>query len=538
MLAEKMLEETTKTLASYYAKKSVPRGQRRAELEIKRKLASLFGEVGQGTVRELKRIGRVPSDEITKRKLVDLINKSGAMFRRIFEDGAVDAGRYGRRRAMQLIQQAGLSVTLDRETMELPDRVKEEMLEEAFEASERTMRRVRGDVMSNLSISYEEGLGIDEAAQRLEREFENLKTWEAERIARTETNCYQNKGAYRTMVDFEVEYVQWWTAEDERVREDRADHVELHGQIIERGDTFSNRLRYPGDRSGGESTIEEWINCRCRLVPFIIPEGYRPPDNMPRFREEDLIPIDEDEPEPLSDEAMEEIREEVKKHRSVEKKLDVIEKRMEEQIRKGEAKGMSAQDILPDYKGKQETFSTDALANKLSEPKSRMYGPHARKFDNACDFLERRVDPRVHNQAGLPNEIGAHDSMRYRSSYIYSGENKGRINWNANRTQALVHEYGHFIDFEGSHDTQRITEEFFNRRTQGESMVNINGREGEVGYRDHFITPYVGRVYGDLKGLEVMSVGLEYMYHNPEELLRLDREHFKVIYAVMRGVLT
>jgi hypothetical protein len=64
--------------------------------------------------------------------------------------------------------------------------------------------------------------------------------------------------------------------------------VEVDGEIIPMGGTYSNGLQYPGDMSG---PIEEWINCRCSNAPFVIPYGYMAPSFSP-FREDDLIPIE------------------------------------------------------------------------------------------------------------------------------------------------------------------------------------------------------------------------------------------------------
>ncbi len=119
--------------------------------------------------------------------------------------------------------------------------------------------------------------------------FDSLQDYRLRLIARTEIQGAQNAAAHETMVDLGVEYKQWWTGQDERVRgndpRDTANHVELHGQITRLEDRFSNGLRFPGDRSG---PIEEWINCRCTTNPFIIPEGFTAPPGKQWFYEEDL----------------------------------------------------------------------------------------------------------------------------------------------------------------------------------------------------------------------------------------------------------
>lgn len=160
-----------------------------------------------------------------------------------------------------------------------------------FQASTHTMNRVDNLIMTNLSESYSDGVGIEEAKNRLTVKYSGLKGYEAERIARTEINGAQNDGAFDSYSELGNEYHQWWTAQDERVRNgDRgtANHRILHGKIVKVGSTFSNGLLYPGDRQG---SVSEWINCRCTTVPFIMPLGKMAPPNMTEFTEDDLIDI-------------------------------------------------------------------------------------------------------------------------------------------------------------------------------------------------------------------------------------------------------
>ena len=45
---------------------------------------------------------------------------------------------------------------------------------------------------------------------------------------------------------------------------------------------------YPGDMNG---SIEEWINCRCTTVPYLMPLGFMAPPGVSYFYESDIIPI-------------------------------------------------------------------------------------------------------------------------------------------------------------------------------------------------------------------------------------------------------
>lgn len=156
---------------------------------------------------------------------------------------------------------------------------------DTFNASQKTLTRVDKDINNILVDSYQEGVGYKEVGRRLTKKFNQLKTFEAERIARTETHSAHELGTMQAFEDLDVEYLQWDAHLDNRVRET---HEEINGEIIPLGGTFSNGLKYPGDKNG---PIKEWINCRCHGVPYILPPGAIAP-NMPYFRESDLIIVE------------------------------------------------------------------------------------------------------------------------------------------------------------------------------------------------------------------------------------------------------
>lgn len=161
----------------------------------------------------------------------------------------------------------------------------EELLERTFTASKRTLARVTRNINEILTQGYTSGKGINIVAQAMTTRFNQLETWEAKRIARTEIHNAHNNAVMKTYETLGVEYTQWVAADDDRTRDS---HVELNGEIIPMGGTYSNGLQYPGDTNGD---IEEWINCRCSNAPFVMPYGMMAPPGMEQFREEDLIPI-------------------------------------------------------------------------------------------------------------------------------------------------------------------------------------------------------------------------------------------------------
>ena len=165
------------------------------------------------------------------------------------------------------------------------EEAEEELLLKTFTASKRTLARITGSINQIITEGYTSGKGINVVAGLLEKRFDQLQTWEAKRIARTEIHNAHNNAIMKTYEALNVEYTQWIAADDDRTRES---HAEINGEIIPMGGTYSNGLSYPGDTSGD---IEEWINCRCSNAPFVMPYGYMAPPGMEQFREEDLIEI-------------------------------------------------------------------------------------------------------------------------------------------------------------------------------------------------------------------------------------------------------
>jgi len=161
----------------------------------------------------------------------------------------------------------------------------EDLLERVFTASKRTLARVSADINQLITKGYTDGMGINVVANTLTKRFNELETWEAKRIARTEIHNSHNRGVMKIYEEMNVGYTQWIAADDDRTRDS---HAEINGEIIRIGDTYSNGLAYPGDTSG---PIEEWINCRCSNAPFVIPYGYTAPPDMKQFHESDLVKI-------------------------------------------------------------------------------------------------------------------------------------------------------------------------------------------------------------------------------------------------------
>ena len=159
----------------------------------------------------------------------------------------------------------------------------QDLADRTYRLSEKTLQRVDQNINNIIAKGYEEGWGIDKVTKDIHKRFDQLKKWEAQRIARTEIHQSHNMGMMKGYNDIGVEYIQWNAAIDGRTRDS---HREIHGEIIPMGALFSNNLHYPGDMGGAASEV---INCRCVASPFIVPDGYTAPSDKVPFREEDLI---------------------------------------------------------------------------------------------------------------------------------------------------------------------------------------------------------------------------------------------------------
>ena len=175
----------------------------------------------------------------------------------------------------------------------------ERLLNRTFTASERTLSRVDSQINQIITDGYRSGKGINDVANSLNQRFDQLTSWESKRIARTEIHNSHNTAVMDTYQELGVEYTMWIAAEDERTRDS---HLEINGEIIPMGGTYSNGLGFPGDTSG---PIEEWINCRCSNAPFVIPYGYMAPSFSP-FRESDLIKVETKDFKEIVEETQEE----------------------------------------------------------------------------------------------------------------------------------------------------------------------------------------------------------------------------------------
>lgn len=98
-------------------------------------------------------------------------------------------------------------------------------------------------------------------------------------------------------------------------------------------------------------------------------------------------------------------------------------------------------------------------------------------------------------------------------------------------TETFIHEYGHHLEWNTPGMYQRALN-FRTMRAQGEALTVISGTE--VGYADKFFNHYCGRKY-DFDSTEIISMGMERMFHDPLDFFETDPEYFEFILKIMWG---
>lgn len=271
------LEQANRYLRSVKAR---PPGEVTAERALADKLRLVMEDVIEATLLKLEAAG-VPSNEMSMRSILFNFEDAAGDIAEVTGDDAIEATKRGRNTILDTIRKlTGQRVLFD----ELPLTVINRVRESTFVASQRTMARLAGDIRGSLELAFNEGLGTQGARELLEGQFKSMQRFEMNRIARTEIQAFQNVGAQQTMEDLGVSFQQWITAGDSRVRDS---HIDIEGEITSLSTTFSNGLRFPLDTAG---PLEEWINCRCRAVPFIIDPEFAAPHSGPFF-ESELVPV-------------------------------------------------------------------------------------------------------------------------------------------------------------------------------------------------------------------------------------------------------
>ena len=235
---------------------------RNNERQLQRELSRFFAKLGDKVIKQLNDIYNDNLLVGQAELITEPIREAQAEYYHILQKYDKREYELGQAEAQRLVRlsQRGYSFKAIKPSVKLNKRhslfgtlrgAEEDLFERVFLASQQTMARVEQSIMTILLDGYKSGKGIDYVANQINQRFGQLTTWESKRIARTEIHNSHNTAVKDTYTEMGVEYTMWITAHDDRVRglkpTDTADHVELDGEIIRLGDTYSNGLKYPGD---------------------------------------------------------------------------------------------------------------------------------------------------------------------------------------------------------------------------------------------------------------------------------------------------
>lgn len=425
-------------------------------------------------------------------------------------------------------------------------KAEEDLLNRTFRTSENTLNRVDNQLNQIISDGYREGKGINKVANDITQRFDQLATWEARRIARTEINTSHNQATRDQYKEDGVEYTQWIAANDDRTRDS---HAEVDGEIIPIDGKYSNGLAFPGDTSG---PLEEWINCRCSNAPFVIPYGFMAPSFSP-FRESDLVPINN---ESLAEPSVEQL----------EQNLTTEQRAQYEQYTKAveEAKAVIDSKFSLPRERLQARTQLEYNLSKLNQLKMVANGELARGYQQIIGAVTtKQTNPEQEQTPTEASLLGDIDMFRLTSdewgrynelkSQLENGGLKFKLKkefkslqkqFEMDQAHRQLVKQGKLEGFDASKYMKKYNDPFIQEKFNLEEMKDTSHLEGKVspqtqrlietyGEADRFeLTPEEIKQYNELKPkAEAGELGfLDRMdYENLQDQMRLDELHKKLI---------
>lgn len=106
--------------------------------------------------------------------------------------------------------------------------------------------------------------------------------------------------------------------------------------------------------------------------------------------------------------------------------------------------------------------------------------------------------------------------------------------------ETVVHEYAHVMHRNSTEKTEKVVNDIFEERTEGLELTEIYKNSEEYGYEGAFEEHYTGKVYGHTQegryGDEVLSMGMQKIYKDPQGFYEEDPEHYALTFGVMKGL--
>lgn len=140
-----------------------------------------------------------------------------------------------------------------------------------------------GEIRDQLDEGLQAGESFAKLSQRIRGKFNDMSKERAMRIAVTETGIAFESARHAAMVQAGVQWKEWLTSEDDRVR---LTHASANSRVVPIDEPFligGSKLMFPCDPAGPPSEI---INCRCVHGP-----SSSPPDPSDIEGNNPLVPI-------------------------------------------------------------------------------------------------------------------------------------------------------------------------------------------------------------------------------------------------------
>lgn len=159
--------------------------------------------------------------------------------------------------------------------------------------------------------------------------------------------------------------------------------------------------------------------------------------------------------------------------------------------------------------------------------------------DRASKFLDRTLHKDIQNE--LKDKLDIQVNALGKDARAFARLDSINLAYTDTST-TVVHEMGHVIH-DNVNGLNEAINKWFEVRTKGEKLKSIypdvSHLADEVGYKDKFISHYIGKDYGNRlnnqRGTEVLSMGMQYMNSSPSSFLQEDEDMFKFIYGLMKG---
>lgn len=149
-----------------------------------------------------------------------------------------------------------------------------EAMKRILDGRENLMKDVADEVFDTVKGTLKEGIDAGDStadlASRVKEKFNDISKGRSTVVAKTETAVMYGAARHESMKQAGIQYKEWLTAHDDRVRDA---HMEADGQIVGIDEPFNvggEELAHPGDPDGSPENV---INCRCVQIASTAKSG-------------------------------------------------------------------------------------------------------------------------------------------------------------------------------------------------------------------------------------------------------------------------